>query len=123
MTKITYNTDIFPFKPKIENLFQTEELSGINENIEIFSREKDQSTKYHKMYYEWARTDKFIQLYDKFILEDLQNIFQNRTIVVGFCNLTLQCCSVYKIYGFSFNYFFSRSTNINSRFINIFYNA
>ena len=52
MTKITYNTDIFPFKSKLEQLFQIQDLSGINENIEVFSREKDQSTKYHKMYYE-----------------------------------------------------------------------
>ena len=40
MIKITYNTDIFPFKSKLEQLFQIQELSEINENIEVFSREK-----------------------------------------------------------------------------------
>jgi len=80
MTKITYNTDIFPFKSKLEQLFQVQDLSGINENIEVFSREKDQSTKYHKMYYEWARTDEFIKLYEKFILEVIRPLYGEQIV-------------------------------------------
>jgi ectoine hydroxylase-related dioxygenase (phytanoyl-CoA dioxygenase family) len=80
MIKISYNTDIFPFKSKLEHTFQTQELSDINENAEIFSREKDQSTPYHKLYYEWARTDEFIHLYKEFILNIVKPLY-NESIV------------------------------------------
>jgi ectoine hydroxylase-related dioxygenase (phytanoyl-CoA dioxygenase family) len=80
MNKINYNTQLFPFANKIQQLFSIEDLTSINDNVEVFSREKDQSTPYHKLYYEWARTEEFIQLYEQFILEVVRPLY-NKDIV------------------------------------------
>jgi ectoine hydroxylase-related dioxygenase (phytanoyl-CoA dioxygenase family) len=81
MNKTKYSTDVFSFKEKLEQLFSVNELSSLNENIlEVFTREKDQSTKYHKLYYDWARTDEFTQLYDKFILEIIKPLYNEQIV-------------------------------------------
>jgi len=80
MNKISYNQNQFPFKEKLEQLFEVDNLSTLNDNIEILSREKDQSTKYHKLYYDWARTDEFIGLYDKFILEVVKPLYNEQIV-------------------------------------------
>lgn len=80
MRKIKYNTNDFPFKLKMENLFNVEELTGLNDNVEVFSREKDQSTLYHKKFYEWARTDEFVEIYDRFILEVIRPLYSEQIV-------------------------------------------
>lgn len=80
MKKINYSINNFPFKQKLEELFQIHELSSLNDNIEVFTREKDQSTNWHKLFYEYARTEDFIQMYDKFILEVIKPLY-NKQIV------------------------------------------
>jgi ectoine hydroxylase-related dioxygenase (phytanoyl-CoA dioxygenase family) len=80
MNKISYNINNFQFKLKLEKIFQINELSNLNESVEVFSREKDQSTKYHKLYYDWARTDEFIKIYDKFILEVIKPIYGEQIV-------------------------------------------
>ncbi len=82
MNKIKYNTQVFSFKEKLEKLFNVIDLSSIkDDSVEVFVREKDQSTKYHKSYYEWARTEEFIKLYDKFILEVVKPLYNGEQIV------------------------------------------
>lgn len=56
MNKLNYNTNEYPFRDIICNILNTNSLSKIHKNndfkdYELFSREKDQSTKYHKLYY------------------------------------------------------------------------
>jgi hypothetical protein len=80
MKKVNYNTHLFPFKEKLEKLFQIDELSTLNDNIEIFSREKDQSTIYHKVYYEWAHTEEFTQLYESFIHSVIKPIYNEQIV-------------------------------------------
>lgn len=80
MRKINYNINVFPFKQKLEELFQINELSSLNDNIEVFTREKDQSTNWHKLFYEYARAEDFIQLYDKFILEVIRPLYNEQII-------------------------------------------
>lgn len=80
MNKIIYSTKLFPFAYELQQLFEVEDLSSINNNVEVFSREKDQNTPYHKLYYEWARTDKFTQLYDRFILEVIKPIYNEQIV-------------------------------------------
>ena len=80
MIKINYNTQQFSFSKKLNQLFKVEDLASINDDVEVFSREKDQSTKWHKLYYEWARTEEFIQLYDKFILEIVRPLYNEDII-------------------------------------------
>jgi ectoine hydroxylase-related dioxygenase (phytanoyl-CoA dioxygenase family) len=80
MKKINYNLTQFPFKQKLEELFQINELSSLNDDIEVFTREKDQSTNWHKLFYEYARTENFIQLYDKFILEVIRPLYNEQIV-------------------------------------------
>jgi len=80
MKKINYNINNFPFKLRLEEIFQINELSNLNDNIEVFTREKDQSTNWHKLFYNWARTDEFINFYDKFILEIVRPIYDEQIV-------------------------------------------
>lgn len=80
MKKFIYNTEIFFFKPKLEKIFQINELSDLNDNVEVFTREKDQDTNWHKLFYAWARTNEFIELYDKFILEIIKPLYNEQIV-------------------------------------------
>ena len=80
MKKINYNVNDFSFKQKLEKIFDVKELSKLNDNIEIFTREKDQSTNWHKLFYNWARTDDFIGLYEKFILEVIKPLYNEQIV-------------------------------------------
>lgn len=80
MLKVTYGIDIFPFKKLLENLFEVEDLALLNEEVEVFKRENDQSTRYHKAYYEWSRTETFVELYDRFILEVVKPIYNEQIV-------------------------------------------
>ena len=76
-----YNTKSFPFKEIISNILETDKLEKIHEikNYEIFSREKDQSSDWHKKYYN--NFNKFNELYVKFIKEVVKPILNNEEIV------------------------------------------
>lgn len=80
MNKINYDQNQFPFKEKLENLFQVDNLETLNDNIEVLSREKDQSTKYHTLYYNWARTEEFKLMYEKFILNVIKPLYNEQIV-------------------------------------------
>jgi len=80
MIKINYNKEQFSFKEKLEQIFEVNDLSSLNESVEVFSREKDQSTKYHKLYYDWAHTDEFINVYNEFILNVIKPLYNEQIV-------------------------------------------
>ena len=80
MKKVTYSIEKYPFKDKLQQVFKVEELSAINDSIEVFKRENDQSTEYHKKYYEWARTEEFAVLYEAFVVNVVKPLY-NESIV------------------------------------------
>jgi hypothetical protein len=80
MKKISYNKEHFLFKEKLEQLFGVNDLVTLNDDIEVFSREKDQSTKYHKLYYDWAHTDEFISIYNEFILDVIKPLYNEQIV-------------------------------------------
>ena len=80
MTKVSYDTSIFPFKQAIEELFKVGDLALLNDQVEVFKRENDQSTVYHKAFYEWARTNSFEKLYDRFILEVVKPLYAEQIV-------------------------------------------
>jgi ectoine hydroxylase-related dioxygenase (phytanoyl-CoA dioxygenase family) len=80
MKKVTYSIEKYPFKEKLQGVFKVEELSAINDSIEVFKRENDQSTEYHKKYYEWARTEEFAVLYEAFVVNVVKPLY-NESIV------------------------------------------
>ena len=80
MNKINYDRNRFPFKEKLQHLFQVDNLQTLNDSIEVLSREKDQSTKYHTLYYNWARTEEFISMYDEFILNVIKPLYNEQIV-------------------------------------------
>jgi ectoine hydroxylase-related dioxygenase (phytanoyl-CoA dioxygenase family) len=80
MDKINYDRNQFSFKEKLENLFQVGNLETLNDSIEVLSREKDQSTKYHTLYYNWARTEEFKLIYEKFILNVIKPLYNEQIV-------------------------------------------
>jgi ectoine hydroxylase-related dioxygenase (phytanoyl-CoA dioxygenase family) len=80
MKKINYNIEQFPFAENLQQLFNINDLSILNDDVEVFTREKDQSTSWHKLFYEWARTEDFIQLYDKFILDIIKPLYNEQIV-------------------------------------------
>ena len=52
--KIFYNIEDFPFREIVKNIFSTDSLEGLHllKNYDLLEREKDQSTIWHKKYYE-----------------------------------------------------------------------
>ena len=80
MNKVKYDIVEFNFKKRLEALFEIEELSTIEEAHEVFKRENDQSTNYHKIFYAWARTKEFTDLYDKFIHEIIKPMYSDKIV-------------------------------------------
>jgi len=75
MLKIEYDKQRFPIREKFESIFKIDDLSSISDSVEVFRRENDQDTKWHKIYYEWARTDEFTDLYMDFIKEVIRPLY------------------------------------------------
>jgi len=66
--KIVYDTEKFPFKEVIKEILQVESLEKLHEleHYDVLEREKDQSTKWHRAYYD-NFTEKFYPLYVEFV--------------------------------------------------------
>ena len=83
MKKITYSTSDFPFGTIYEKMIEMPltQLHLHTDNVysEVFKREHDQSTKFHKIYYDNFES-KFSKLYDKFISEVIYPLY-NESIV------------------------------------------
>jgi hypothetical protein len=79
--KIKYDTERFPFRELILNILQEDSLYDLHlkDKIDLLTREKDQSTKWHKSYYEkfWAE---FSPLYVKFV-SHLRDTFDYTSII------------------------------------------
>jgi len=86
MVSLNYNTDTYPFRTLLENKLNYFELDKIHLD-EMFSyknkfeRSNDQSTHYHRKFYELAREEKFKQIYTAFIIETIKPYFENKPIV------------------------------------------
>jgi ectoine hydroxylase-related dioxygenase (phytanoyl-CoA dioxygenase family) len=80
MNKYTYDTDYYKFLDLLRSTFNIYHLDKINENREVFKREEDQSTKYHKLYYELARTPEFTLLYTDFIKQIIKPIYGEQIV-------------------------------------------
>ncbi len=80
MKKINFNVNQFPFKSKLEQLFRVPELSDLNDDVDVFTRERDQDTNWHRMFYDWARSNEFIQMYDQFILHVVRPLYDEEIV-------------------------------------------
>lgn len=80
MKKIEYNTNIYTFREQLQEVFCVDDLSTLNDSVEVFTREEDQSTNWHKLYYSWARTEEFIQLYSNFIVNIIKPLYNEQVV-------------------------------------------
>jgi len=72
MKRISYDTSVHNFKDVLQKEFCVDSLCSIQSSETVFSRENDQSTEFHKKYYELARTETFQKLYSNFLNEVIQ---------------------------------------------------
>jgi len=84
MKKINYSTKEYPFAYIISNILNTTNLSKIHEEdhfggYDVFKREEDQGTKYHKLYYDNCR-EQVLELYDKFILNIIRPLYDEEIV-------------------------------------------
>jgi hypothetical protein len=84
MRKLTYSTEDYPFANIISSILDTPDLSKIHEEghfegYSLFTREEDQGTKYHKLYYS-AFKDQILDLYDKFILDVIRPLYSEEIV-------------------------------------------
>ena len=80
MKKYSYNIKQFSFQELLRSAFDIYHLDRINESREIFKREEDQSTRYHKLFYELARTSKFNSMYEIFIEHIIKPIYNEQIV-------------------------------------------
>lgn len=80
MKKISYNPVKFNFKEILEGVIKEGELQNLNQDIEVLKRENDQSTIYHKQYYDWAHTKEFQDLYRNFIEENIKPLYGEQIV-------------------------------------------
>lgn len=80
MKYISYDTNEFNFRSIIESILGTKYLEKIHleENYETFVKGTDQSTKWHKLYYN--NLESFLPLYEKFIHEIVRPLFDEKIV-------------------------------------------
>jgi hypothetical protein len=80
MIKLNYDINEYDFQEKFKELFSVNSLTDINEDVAVFQRENDQKTNYHKIYYEWARSDEFKKLYNTFIRDNVLPLYKSSIV-------------------------------------------
>lgn len=86
MQLIKFDTEKFKFSKRLKEILLNNEveLNHIHNVLkvnEVFKRENDQSTNYHKKFYEFARTEEFEKMYSQFIKEVIKPIYDGKEIV------------------------------------------
>lgn len=80
MKRISYDTSIFQFRELVKRALELEDLTSLNYDGSVFTREKDQGTKFHKQFYKLARTIEFKKLYYKFIKQVILPLYDEEII-------------------------------------------
>lgn len=77
----SYDTDVHNFRSKICEIFENEDLEHLHqqETYKVFNRKTDQSTKWHRKFYD--NSAKLNDLYVKFVKEVIQPLFGNESLV------------------------------------------
>ena len=68
MNKFSYATGAYLFKPLLESKFG-QDLSALHEDLETFNVDTDQSSKYHKIFYDLPEDHEFFINFKKFVIE------------------------------------------------------
>ena len=79
MDKFSYATGAYLFKPLLESKFG-QDLSALHEDLETFNVDTDQSSKYHKIFYDLPEDHEFFINFKKFVQDEVRPLF-NEPIV------------------------------------------
>lgn len=78
MIKYNYNIQLYDLKNKIQDLFSNKlETLSDDSIIGIITREKDQTSKYHSIFYKWAKSEEFQKIYIDFIRSEIRSIYNS----------------------------------------------
>ena len=81
MKKITYSTKDYDFDSLVKGYFQADDLTKLHELSdykEVFSRERDQSSEWHQIFYKKFREDSsFMDLYEKFLFDVIKPTYED----------------------------------------------
>lgn len=80
MPLISYDTYKYPFRQLIENLLGEKNLEGLNMTAEVFTRENDQSTPWHRLFYASFMGSEFQQAYLRLLKEVIQPNYQEQLL-------------------------------------------
>lgn len=75
MQVFSYDPGPYGIAEMVEDWFQCNDLTGLDEEIELLTREKDQSTEAHKIFYKKAVGDLFQETYKRFITSEVMPIY------------------------------------------------
>ena len=74
MNKFSYATGAYLFKPLLESKFG-QGLSTLHEDLETFNVDTDQSSKYHKIFYDLSEDHEFFINFKKFVEDEARLLF------------------------------------------------
>ena len=83
MRTFEYNTDLYPFRQIVSEWFDVDNISKLHEikKYNLFDREHDQSSKWHKVFYEKIREDNsFNELYVKFLTDFVKPWYEEEIV-------------------------------------------
>ena len=79
-----YNTSKYNFRELINEMLETTDLENLHKSVEsneMFSLKTEQSTVYHKLFYDKVRGSKFLEVYEDFVKEILKPILGEDKII------------------------------------------
>jgi hypothetical protein len=79
MEKHNYNTLTYNFRDKIQSLYNTN-LEDLHHKMEIFDANTDQSSPFHKTYYDGISKTGFYEVYKSFISNIIQPLFNEKIL-------------------------------------------
>lgn len=85
-----YDTQRNPFQQTLKDAFAVNRLDTLRSDArQAFTRERDQSSAYHQLFYRLARTEEFLALYDAFIREVIRLFYGEAIELSGMPIVTL----------------------------------
>ncbi len=81
MKTIKFDSQKLNFKARFEQFLNLGLLENLNLEIEVLKRENDQKTPIHTVYYEWARTEEFQNLYVELLRDYVKPLYDGEEIV------------------------------------------
>lgn len=79
MNKHTYNTSDYNFRDKIQGLYETP-LENLHHEMDVFDAHTDQSSPFHRTYYDGIGNTGFYELYESFIRDVIQPLFDEEIL-------------------------------------------